>query len=121
MKNYIYYDRIKKGFVLEPGDNTVGVTKEKYTNLLNEQSSGKEIFIEGDNVLSRAVYQDLENIERAWRNAELQRSDVELNKVQDSDPKAIGNVSDWRHYRRLLRAWPDDVNFPDNQFRPVSP
>lgn len=59
--------------------------------------------------------------ERAWRNFELNLSDIELNKVQDSDPNAIGSVSDWRLYRKALRAWPEHINFPDTNFRPISP
>lgn len=59
--------------------------------------------------------------ERAWRNLELQRSDVELYKVQDSDPKAVGAVSQWREYRKNLRNWPEHGSFPNKEFRPVSP
>lgn len=61
------------------------------------------------------------NDERTWRNNELFRSDIELNKVQDSDPKATGSVSDWRGYRKALRDWPDSNNFPNNEFRPKAP
>jgi hypothetical protein len=60
-------------------------------------------------------------VERGWRNSELSRSDVELNKVQDSDPKAKGSVADWRVYRKALRAWPEHKDFPNKEFRPVPP
>ena len=56
-----------------------------------------------------------------WRNSELFRADIELYKVQDSDPKAGGSVSEWRNYRKSLRQWPEDVNFPNKEFRPKSP
>lgn len=59
--------------------------------------------------------------ERDWRNSELLRSDIELNKVQDSDPKAVGTVSDWRAYRKALRAWPEHSGFPNTDLRPTSP
>lgn len=121
MKYFIYYHKIKKGFVLDPDANTIGVTKEEYTKLLDEQSLGKEIVNENEFVVSKTISRDLESIERSWRNSELQQADMELNKVQDSDPKAIGSVSDWRNYRKLLRAWPENVNFPNKEFRPVSP
>lgn len=59
--------------------------------------------------------------ERGWRNFELDRADIELNKVQDSDPKSIGTVADWRTYRKALRAWPEHKDFPNKDKRPVSP
>lgn len=59
--------------------------------------------------------------ERKWRNLELIRSDIELNRVQDADSKALGSVDDWRTYRKLLRAWPQHEKFPNKEFRPVSP
>lgn len=65
--------------------------------------------------------EDLESNERSWRNFELRVADVELNKVQDGDPKSIGSVSDWRGYRKNLRAWPEHPNFPSEQYRPKSP
>jgi len=60
-----------------------------------------------------------ETVERTWRDSELQRADVELNKVQDGD--GVGTVKAWREYRMALRAWPSNEKFPDSTFRPVSP
>jgi hypothetical protein len=59
--------------------------------------------------------------ERCWRNAELRLADIELNKVQDSDPKAFGTIPQWRKYRRELRSWPSSADFPDNKYRPLRP
>ena len=59
--------------------------------------------------------------ERLWRDAELARADIELNKVQDSDPKAVGTVAGWREYRKALRAWPEHKDFPNKEKRPVPP
>jgi len=59
--------------------------------------------------------------ERVWRDAELARADVELFKVQDSDPKAVGSVADWRQYRKELRAWPEHEGFPSKANRPKAP
>lgn len=61
------------------------------------------------------------SFERQWRNSELKRSDIELYKVQDSDPKAVGSVSEWRDYRKLLRAWPDHSEFLNKDSRPKAP
>lgn len=54
--------------------------------------------------------------ERIWRDAELQRADVELFKVQDGE--GTGLVSDWRAYRCALRAYPEQADFP-NGVRPT--
>ncbi|MNQ43058.1 hypothetical protein D3C85_567740 [compost metagenome] len=59
--------------------------------------------------------------ERSWRNSELARADVELYKVQDSDPKSVGTVTAWREYRRLLRAYPESEGFPSAGIRPTAP
>ena len=60
-------------------------------------------------------------LERLWRNKEISRADVELNKVQDSDPKAKGTVAEWREYRKQLRAWPSAKEFPNSKRRPKAP
>lgn len=65
--------------------------------------------------------EQLAETERVWRNNELIRSDIELNKVQDSDPKAFGSVGIWRDYRKSLRAWPESIYFPEKTKRPVTP
>lgn len=57
--------------------------------------------------------------ERAWRDTELARADIELNKAQDGD--GVGTVKAWRDYRKALRAWPDTVGFPSAESRPVAP
>ncbi len=58
-------------------------------------------------------------LERLWRNAEIQRADIELNKVQDG--MGTGTVSAWREYRCSLRNWPESPDFPDSTKRPVAP
>src|SRR5690554_636524 len=99
-------------------EDAVEISKELHSSLLQGQASGKVIVSDesGYPVLSDPVItqEDLEVFERIWRDAELNRSDIELNKVQDSDPKAKGSVSDWRTYRKELRAWPESENFPDS-------
>lgn len=71
--------------------------------------------------ISIKTKEQVEEEERVWRNAELFRSDIELNKVQDSDPKASGTVSVWRDYRKSLRAWPESTLFPEKSKRPIAP
>ena len=76
----------------------------------------------GDGTFSKPAYQDptleqIEKAERAWRNSELRRADIEIFKINDVG----GDESAWRTYRIALRDWPSDVNFPDSTNRPVSP
>lgn len=57
--------------------------------------------------------------EKFWRNDELSRADIELNKVQDG--VGTGTVAAWREYRCYLRDWPESPDFPDSTKRPKSP
>lgn len=57
--------------------------------------------------------------EKSWRDLELSRADIELNKVQDG--VGIGTVAQWRSYRTALRDWPKHDRFPQEDFRPVAP
>lgn len=74
-----------------------------------------------DGVITSTPKAETEQSERSWRNYELQRVDLELYKVQDSDPKAFGSVAEWRTYRKELRAWPESPYFPKSSYRPKSP
>lgn len=127
----VYYSRTTNGFYVEdlnkgnlPSD-AVPISYDHYKSLLLGVATGQYI-------TSNAVgYPALEavvvsaeqacKVERNWRNEELMRADIELYKVQDSDPKSEGSVSDWRSYRKLLRSWPENKNFPNKDFRPKSP
>ena len=114
--NLGFSDSPTKGFITE-------ITYHEYLKLLSAQSSGFEIKSkDGLPVLvARNSPVSFELDERLWRNKELSRVDIELYKVQDSDPKAFGTVSQWREYRKALRAWPEHKEFPNKEFRPVAP
>ena len=58
--------------------------------------------------------------EIVWRNSELNRSDVQINKIQDG-VTGLGSVAEWRKYRVKLRNWPDSADFPCVECRPVAP
>jgi hypothetical protein len=57
--------------------------------------------------------------ERVWRNSELARADIELNKAQDGD--GVSTVKAWREYRKALRAYPNTEGFPNSELRPTAP
>lgn len=124
-----YYSPSKNGFYSSnihtasqiPKD-AVEINEQEYKALFAGQSGGK-VIVKGEDgkpILADA-YVDHEGIEKDWRNAELDRADEELNKVQDADPKAFGTVTQWRQYRKELRAWPEHAEFPNKEFRPKSP
>lgn len=60
-------------------------------------------------------------VEYTWVSEELTRARGELEKVQDSDSSSTGTVSSWRDYRKQLRVWEDNENFPNKEFRPKAP
>lgn len=64
---------------------------------------------------------DASFVEAIWMEKELNRAREELEKVQDSDPSAIGSVTNWRDYRKSLRSWPESENFPNKAYRPTAP
>lgn len=64
--------------------------------------------------------EQLSSIERQWRDGELNRADIQLNKVQDG-MSGLGTVTAWRQYRVDLRNLPETVGFPETSIRPVAP
>lgn len=54
---------------------------------------------------------------RVWRNGELDRADVIINKIEDFEIE--GDSKAWRMYRTTLRNWPATEDFPT--VKPVAP
>lgn len=100
------------------------VSPSEYKRLLDGICSGKAVKFDGQGFVLEDQDLSLEDskfFERNWRDNELKRADIELNKVQDSDSKAKGTVTQWREYRRLLRDLPEHALFPSIEARPVAP
>lgn len=57
--------------------------------------------------------------ERMWRNDELKKADVIINKIEDFEIE--GDSKAWRKYRVALRNWPDHDKFPSKRSRPKAP
>ena len=125
----IYYSESTKGFYLSEinGNNLpqdcVEISKDKYKELLKGQSENKQIISDsaGNPTLVDHKTEHTSTYERCWRDSELVRADIEIYKVQDSDPEAVGTVAGWREYRKALRAWPEHRDFPNKEKRPVAP
>lgn len=124
-----YFSESQPGFLIGSINKTlpkdaIKLTEQQYQNLLIKQVEGFEVKVVDGVVLSLIPPQDQEYLklsERFWRDLEIKRADIELYKVQDSDSKCFGSVSDWRNYRKSLRSWPEQPNFPNKEFRPVAP
>lgn len=89
---------------------TVGMIRPQF-NGETWEDLGEELYV--------PTHEDLCFNEKLWRNTELSRADIELNKVQDG--VGVGSVAAWRQYRIDLRNWPEDKEFPNPAARPVAP
>lgn len=123
----IYFDPARQGFWHEGvqdniPNSAVQITENQYNDIYNSINLGNIVdIVDGVLIHKSRLITYSPNVERAWRDAELSRSDIELNKVQDADPKSTGTVADWRNYRKLLRALPEKVGFPNPNVRPIAP
>jgi len=125
----MFYSKSTNGFYIREihGNNipsdAVEIGKDLHQHLIIGQSSG--LIIQADDngypflAEPEVTQEQLESIERAWRDKELARADIELNKVQDG--VGTGSVSAWREYRVALRNLPEHELFPSEQARPVAP
>jgi hypothetical protein len=77
-----------------------------YAIALEEVAAGEAEIIPFDH--AAAAKKEAENEARGWRNGELAKADIEINKLDDEG----GNSSDYRAYRIALRGWPATAQFP---------
>lgn len=121
------YARLESGVVVELFETDLDISELFHKDLIWVELKKSDNVQVGDRQVGSAWVKPTISasgkilLEKAWRNDELVRADNEINKVQDGDNKAIGSVSDWRIYRKNLRAWPDSLDFPDITKRPVAP
>jgi hypothetical protein len=114
MKQYIETE--SGGLTIDGMDIPKAEGNRHYRQAIEEVEAGEAEIIAFDH--DAKAQQDAIDAERVWRNSELARADIELNKVQDGAP---GTVGEWRSYRNALRGWPEDKNFPDSEQRPTAP
>lgn len=103
-------------------DDAVEITEAYHAELLEGQSQGMRIVADdtGYPVLADPLpptQDEIEAAERQWRDQELVRSDIKINKRIDNGQP----FDDWSAYRVELREWPHSPDFPDQNMRPVSP
>ena len=94
-----------------------------YTNEDNDTLITDDAVIASSTVIeyvdSQACKDKLGGEERVWRDIELSKADIEINKAEDV--AGVFDATDWRDYRQALRDWPEHVDFPDQTKRPISP
>ncbi|AZZ94675.1 hypothetical protein EUZ85_29780 [Hahella sp. KA22] len=86
------------------------------TQILAEVEAGAATLSPFDR--SAAALADKQRAERAWRDLELKRADIELFKVEDQN--SDGQAQRWRAYRCALRDYPQQADFPNGP-RPSAP
>lgn len=125
----IYYNPDNEGFYHEGVQKkipteAIEITKKQYEDFISIQNTGKKVSYESGEFIyldREPSSEELKSAEIAWVTSELDLAGEELAKVQDSDPKAVGTVAQWREYRKALRAWPEHKDFPNKDKRPVAP
>lgn len=93
-------------------DDNTGHIRDSYNKWLSEGNTPEPQYTQTDLDNQKA------SGERLWRDNELNKADIELNKVQDG--MGTGLVSQWRKYRCDLRNYPASTGFPYGE-RPTSP
>jgi hypothetical protein len=125
----LHYSKTTLGFYDDdlhttlPSD-AVSITQLVYDTLISEQSQGKIIIPDSNGYpisVERTISEDqINTLERVWRDSQLAKVDHEIDKIDDIDPKSQGTITEWRTYRKELRGYPESVGF-FSQTRPISP
>ena len=112
MTKKIYIETKEGSFTIDGMTIPKAEGNRHYSALVSEVSAGTATIKKFDNTADAILIRKAE--EQAWAHSELARSDIELAKVQDSDPRAIGTVGNWRTYRKALRDMNTLDGFPNN-------
>jgi hypothetical protein len=134
----IYYSSNPRGFYFDHmhGDNipegAKGITSERHHELIEGQSQGKIIREDADGypVLIEPpplTPEEVAAIERNWRDAKLAATDGDVTRHRDEVEEglvttlAAEQYRDLQAYRRRLREWPENGEFPLVDHRPIAP
>lgn len=122
----IYYSKTTKGFYCEEIHGTnipsdcVQITKEQHTNLLNEQSQGKQI-VPDEKGFPIAIVPPV--IPPTWEQIRSKRDSL----LKDSDWAVAGDATPkpskeaWLAYRQALRDLPQTFSTPEEVVWPEKP
>lgn len=127
----IYFSAAKLAFYIIPvfegeiPNDAVEISQSKWMTLIEDQNNG--LVIQGGKdgypvaILRELGSAEIRAQEMSWIEEQLIFASNQLDLVQDSDTSSFGSVQDWRTYRKALRAWSLDPDFPDKTKRPKSP
>lgn len=131
-----FFDSDVHGEVGSPGctipNGAKKVTDELHADLVAAQSEGKLIVPDRDGypVAIDPPPPDAEALaeaERAWRDAQLALTDPLVSRHRDEIEEggttslSIEHYAELQAYRRQLRDWPQGIEFPVGDHRPISP
>lgn len=115
-------------------DDVIEISKDYWISLLQQLAvSAKMIGVRADNGYPILVdppspsAEELEDIERGWRTAQLAATDGLVARDRDELEDGGGTTltteqyAELQTYRRELRDWPQGSGFPFSEHRPVAP
>lgn len=113
-------------------DDAVEITLAEHTALLEGQGEGRVICWGDDGYpfLSDAPapsQEQLALVERAWRDTKLSETDSVVSRHRDEledeskTTLTAKQYTELQAYRRALRNWPEDGEFPLSEHRPTEP
>ena len=115
IKNYI--EQKNGSFSYEGMFMPASTANRHYAAMLREVADGEatvEYYAGSDRETADALA-ELVNSERAWRDAELAKTDIDIYKLEDAGLDATA----YRAYRMALRDYPQQPDFP-NGTRPTA-
>ena len=115
IKNYI--EQKNGNFSFEGMYIPADTANRHYSAMLREVADGEATveYYAGSAREAADSLAELVNAERAWRNAELSKSDIDIYKLEDAGLDATA----YRAYRMVLRDYPQQPDFP-NGARPTA-
>lgn len=112
-------------------DDVIEISAEDHAELLAGQSEGKVItWDDGFPVLldpPQPSDDELAAVERAWRDQQLSQTDGVVARHRDEQEVGIATTltptqyTELQVYRRALRNWPEEGEFPLVDHRPLAP
>ena len=114
-------------------DDAVEISYERHVELLTGQNEGKVIVWEGADGFPFLAEpppptdEESATVERAWRDTQLAATDSVVSRHRDeleAEAKTTLTAKQYTElqaYRRALRNWPEDGEFPLSEHRPATP
>jgi hypothetical protein len=96
-----------EGADISIGNKYIPKNNRLYAIALKEVAAGEAEIIPFDH--AAAAIKEAESEARGWRDGQLAKADIEINKLDDEG----GDSSDYRAYRIALRGWPATAQFPN--------